>query len=90
MGDDPADRAIITPAPHRTLILVKVPCSIVSASGEIAKRAASDWPRALARLLFQFNHLSNCVSATGTLKSALNKTGLIWLNAGKPHWRAAL
>jgi len=45
-GATRSERAIITPAPYRTLILVKVPCSIVLVSGEIAKRAASDWPTA--------------------------------------------
>ena len=32
-GDTRSDRAIITPAPHRTLILVKVPCSIAQFAG---------------------------------------------------------
>jgi hypothetical protein len=41
---DRSDRAIITPAPHRTLILVKVPCSIVLVSGEIAQRTAKREP----------------------------------------------
>jgi hypothetical protein len=47
-GDNRSDRAIITPAPHRTLILVKVPCSIVLVSGVFCsrheiKRAGIKW-----------------------------------------------
>ena len=44
-GDNRSDRAIITPAPHRTLILVKVPW-------EIKRAATADGPSNLFAALF--------------------------------------
>ena len=38
-GTPRSERVIITPAPRRTLILVKVPCSIVLVLGEIFRTA---------------------------------------------------
>src|SRR5215469_5748027 len=39
---DGSDRAIITPAPHRTLILVKVPCSTGEKHPAEARRIAAN------------------------------------------------
>jgi hypothetical protein len=43
----------------------------------------------LAHKLFQFDDFTDFVLAARTLKRASSTTGLLWLNASKPHWCTA-
>src|SRR5262249_48895566 len=68
--EDRSDRAIITPAPHRTLILVKVPCSIVER--RIFNRNTA--PRGFAPVSLERLHLcckGSCEFVESSLRTVL-------------------